>query len=73
MALPIVGLHPEPPSGDEKSGDAKPLAPTHFQLLLPSGKSGWAPVGAVRPLFVDRLCFAKVGNDWKIAVYDQAE
>jgi hypothetical protein len=41
--------------------------------LLPSGKTGWVPVANVRPLFVDRLCFAKTGNDWKIALYDQAE
>jgi hypothetical protein len=41
--------------------------------LLPSGKTGWAPVATVRPLFVDRLCFAKAGSDWKIAVYEQAE
>lgn len=68
IALPIVGLHPAP-----QSGAAQPAAPTHFELLLPSGKSGWAPIGRVRPLFVDRLCFAKRSNEWKIAVYDQAE
>jgi hypothetical protein len=73
VALPIVGLHPAPPSGDAKGGDAKPAAPTHFELLLPSGKTGWVPVANVRPLFVDRLCFAKAGDDWKIALYDQAE
>jgi hypothetical protein len=68
IALPIVGLHPAP-----QQGEAKPAAPTHFELLLPTGKTGWAPVANVRPLFVDRLCFAKVGSDWKIAVYEQAE
>jgi hypothetical protein len=73
LALPIMGLHPAPPPVDEKSGDAKPAAPTHFQLLLPSGKTGWTPVEKVRPLFVDRLCFSKSGNDWKIALYEQAE
>jgi hypothetical protein len=68
IALPIVGLHPAP-----QPGEAKPAAPTHFELLLPSGKTGWAPVATVRPLFVDRVCFAKAGSDWKIAVYEQAE
>jgi hypothetical protein len=67
LALPIVGLHPAP-----KSDTAHAAAPTHFELLLPTGKSGWAEVKQVRPLFVDRLCFAKIGNDWKIARFDQA-
>ncbi|MCC6946728.1 MAG: hypothetical protein IT539_03090 [Bradyrhizobiaceae bacterium] len=66
VAMPIVAVHPAP------SGDAAP-APTHFELLLPSGKSGWTPIQGLRPLFIDRMCFAKVGNEWKIAVYDQAE
>ena len=67
VALPIVGLHPP------QSGEAQRAAPTHFELLLPSGKTGWAPIARVKPLFVDRLCFIKTGSDWKIAVYDQAE
>jgi hypothetical protein len=67
VALPIVGIHPAPKEG------APPLAPTHFELLLPSGKAGWVRVGSVRPLFVDRLCFAKVGGEWKIAAYEQWE
>lgn len=67
VALPIVGLHPP------QSGEAQRAAPTHFELLLPSGKTGWAPIARVKPLFVDRLCFTKTGDDWKIALYDQAE
>lgn len=67
-ALPIVGLHPA-----LKEGDKQPPAPTHFELLLPSGQTGWTPVNRVRPLLVDRMCFSKSGKDWKIAVYDQAE
>jgi hypothetical protein len=69
-ALPIVAVHPVSPSGNTNSS---PPAPTHFELLLPSGKSGWTPIQNLRPLFVDRMCFAKFGNEWKIAVYDQAE
>jgi hypothetical protein len=68
LALPIVGLYPIP-----KPGAAQDPVPTHFELLLPTGKSGWVPVDRVRPLFVDRLCYVKLGNDWKIALYDQAE
>jgi hypothetical protein len=66
VALPIVGLHPAPKEGAK-------TAPTHFELLLPSGKSGWASVNSVRPLFVDRLCFTKLGDAWKIAAYEQWE
>lgn len=69
-AMPIVSVHPAPPSGSSQSA---PPPPTHFELLLPGGKTGWAPIDKVRPLFIDRLCFAKTGNDWKIAVFDQAE
>jgi hypothetical protein len=69
-AMPIVSVHPAPPAGDKPTG---PVAPTHFELLLPDGRTGWAPVEQARPLFVDRLCFAKTGNDWKIALYDQSE
>jgi hypothetical protein len=68
LALPIVGVHPP-----LKEGTSSPAAPTHFELLLPAGKTGWVAVDRARPLFVDRLCFAKVGNDWKIAAYEQAE
>lgn len=68
LALPIVGVHPA-----AKEDASAPAAPTHFELLLPDGKTGWAPIERARPLFVDRLCFAKLGNEWKIAAYEQAE
>jgi len=68
LALPIVGVHPA-----AKEGASAPATPTHFELLLPNGKTGWAAVDRARPLFVDRLCFAKLGNEWKIAAYEQAE
>jgi hypothetical protein len=70
VAMPIVAVHPPPPQG---STPAAPPTPTHFELLLPSGKTGWAPVENLRPLFVDRLCFAKRGDEWRISVYEQAE
>lgn len=67
-ALPIVSVYPEP-SGSASAG----AAPTYLELLLPSGQTGWTAFRGLEPLFVDRLCFAKVGNEWKISVYDQAE
>jgi hypothetical protein len=66
LAMPIVATHP--PS--QTLGN-NPL-PTHFQLLLPSGKAGWVDVKAVQPLAVDKLCYGK-GPDgaWKIVGYEQ--
>jgi hypothetical protein len=66
-AMPIVSAYPSSQAG------GAPSDPTHFELLLPSGKTGWAAVKGLHPLFVDRLCFAKTGDEWRIAVYDQAE
>ena len=66
VALPVLSVYPT-------QGDA-PSPPTHFEVLLPSGTSGWVPVSAVRPLVTDRLCYAKSPNgEWGIAIYDQAE
>jgi hypothetical protein len=70
IAMPIASVHPAPPAGN---APASSPSPTHFELLLPTGKTGWAPVEILRPLFVDRLCFTKIGDEWKIAIYDQAE
>jgi hypothetical protein len=40
--------------------------------LLPSGKSGWIPVAAVRPLFGEHLCYVKTPDgQWKIASFNQ--
>ena len=66
IALPVVGTSPPLRPGGPP--------PVHLELLLPSGKSGWAAVGAVRPLSTDQLCFAKQENgDWKISAYDQGD
>jgi hypothetical protein len=65
IALPITGTHPADPK------QARPA--THFELLLPSGRTGWVSVHDVRPLFADRLCFARIDGAWRIAVYDQGE
>jgi hypothetical protein len=47
--------------------------PTHFEVLLPSGRTGWVPVAAVRPLETDHLCYARTpAGEWRIAAIDQA-
>jgi hypothetical protein len=66
LALPI--LVTEPPT--------RPLGnnpiPTHYQLLLPSGKTGWIDVDHMQPLAVDKLCYGKQPDGgWKIIGYEQ--
>jgi hypothetical protein len=57
----------------EREG-APPSPPTHYEVLLPSGRAGWVPVTAVRPLKTDHLCYARTpAGEWKIAAFDQAE
>jgi hypothetical protein len=64
--MPLIG--PYPP---EREGAPPP--PTHFEVLLPSGRTGWVPVTAVRPLETDHLCFARTpAGEWKIASIDQS-
>jgi len=67
IALPLLSFYPP-----EKEG-APPPTPTHFEVLLPSGRTGWVPVTAVRPLNADHLCYARTpSGEWKIAAIDQA-
>jgi hypothetical protein len=68
VALPLLNVYPAA-KGDEPAPKA-----THFEVLLPSGKSGFIPVAAGRPLYSDRLCYAHtVNGDWRLAAYDQTE
>jgi hypothetical protein len=68
VALPVIGLHPPAPQGQPAP------TPTHFQILLPSGKTGWIPASLARPMDSDRLCYAKTADGaWKIAAFDQSE
>jgi hypothetical protein len=68
VALPVMDMFPPTPEGQP----APP--PTHLQVLLPSGKSGWIPISAALPLVTDRLCYAHTPDGgWKIAGFDQAE
>jgi hypothetical protein len=66
LAMPVAATYPPTqPLGNN------PL-PTHFQLLLPSGKTGWVDVKAVQPLALDKLCYGKGADGaWKIVGYDQ--
>ena len=68
IAMPVLSAYPTEQEG-------QPPAPvTHLEVLLPSGKSGWIPISAARPLNGSRLCYAKTRvGDWKIVAYDQSE
>jgi hypothetical protein len=68
VAIPVLGAHPPSPEG----GPA--VAPTHLQVLMPNGRTGWIPASAARSYSAERLCFAKTAKgEWKIAVYDQPD
>jgi hypothetical protein len=42
-------------------------------VLLPSGRTAWVPVSAVRPLETDHPCYAHTpAGEWKIAAIDRA-
>jgi hypothetical protein len=65
VALPLVSVFP-PQEG------AAPRPPTHLEVLLPSGKSGWLPVSAARPIVSNRLCYAKnAAGNWSIVLFDE--
>jgi hypothetical protein len=44
-------------------------APAFLHVALPDGKAGFIPLDSVVPLASDQICYAKEGNDWKIAGY----
>jgi len=62
-AFPLLQSHPE--------GSA---TPTHYEILLPSGRTGWIPATAARPLNTDRLCYAKTAKgEWRIGIFDSMD
>jgi len=66
IAMPMLGTYPAAQEGQPA------VQLTHIEVLQPSGKSGWIPAGAVRPLFTDHLCYARTpSGEWKIAAIDQ--
>jgi hypothetical protein len=68
VAVPVLDVFPQVQEG-------KPAQPTtHLQVLLPSGKTGWIPASAARPLNSNQLCYAKTAaGDWKIVGFDESE
>jgi len=67
VAFPILGSYPP-------ARDGAAVATTHYEVLLPSGASGWIATSAARPLANDRLCYAKMrAGRWTIAVFDQGQ
>lgn len=65
VALPLLSIHPA------QEGKAPP-PPTHLEVLLPSGKSGWIPYAAARPMVSNRLCYAKTAaGKWVIVLLDE--
>jgi hypothetical protein len=67
-AFPVLGTLPAANDG------VPPAAPTHYEVLLPSGVSGWIAAGAARPLVSNRICYAKTaGGQWAIVGFDQGE
>jgi hypothetical protein len=66
VAIPVLSSYPPSP----ESGPA--VTPTHYEVLMPNGRTGWIPASAARPYSTERLCFAKTAKgEWKITVYDQ--
>jgi hypothetical protein len=64
-AFPVLDAHPP------QDTDNAPKA-THLEVLLPTNKSGWVPVNAMRALETSRLCYAKSANgEWKIAAFEE--
>jgi predicted DCC family thiol-disulfide oxidoreductase YuxK len=64
VALPVTGTYP-PASG---------ATPSHYEVLLPSGATGWIAASDAQPLVSDRLCYARTRDGaWSIAVFDQGE
>jgi hypothetical protein len=69
VALPVAGMHPRPRQGQQQDA-----APTHLELLLPSGKTGWVAIDSVSPLGGAQLCLGRQpGGDWKIVSFDQGD
>lgn len=68
VAVPVVSYFPK-----ASASQPDPI-PTHIEVLLPSGKTGYLPIAQARPLFGASLCFAKTGDgSWKIASVNQVD
>jgi hypothetical protein len=66
VAIPVLTIHPPTPEGSPA------VPPTHYEVLMPNGRTGWIPASAARSYSAERLCFAKTAKgEWKIVSYDQ--
>lgn len=62
-AVPVLSTYPD-----------KADVPTHYEILMTSGRRGWIPAKAARPMQADRLCYVQMPNgDWKIGIFDAAD
>lgn len=67
IAVPLLNTFPT-----AKQNEPEPKA-THAEILLPSGKTGWVPISALRSFDHDRLCFSPTAEGrWRIVGYDEA-
>lgn len=67
QAFPVLSTAPA-----ARAGQPEP-EPTHYEILLPSGKTGWIPAAAARPLDSSRLCYVLTAKrEWAIGLYDGA-
>jgi hypothetical protein len=66
VAIPVLSVHPPSPEGSPA------VTPTHLEVLMPNGRTGWIAASAARSYSAERLCFARTAKgEWKIVVYDQ--
>lgn len=65
IAMPVVSRYPAPKAGEN-------LPTSFYEVLLPSGKTGWIDADGVDPIGVDRICYGKdKSGAWKIVGYEQ--
>jgi hypothetical protein len=68
VAFPVISSHPPVKESEP------PAPPTHYEVLMPSGASGWIAAGGARPLTSNRLCYARTTDgQWVIVGFDQGE
>ncbi len=64
-ALPVVSRYPAARPGET-------VTVSFYEVLLPSGKTGWIDADGVDPVGIDRVCYGKdKAGAWKIAGYEQ--
>jgi hypothetical protein len=64
-----LGLHFVRVLADESTANAPPNQAPTYEIVLPSGKTGYIPAFLLKPLGDDQLCYRKDADGWKIAGY----